>query len=179
MIPLGYMAKHVSAGPEWLKAPQVSRIYSVSSCISKDFGKWVEAWKHNGYWFFDAPERIAEVAAERQIDLSGTTLFYYEGFAEEYDSEFGWTAYHPEPSFQLKVVLPDKKALRGFDVVCYSQGNSAECSPLSCNGLAAEMPVNAFCLLNTPEEAKSLLEAGRFIHSEPGPYRVIAVYAVN
>lgn len=48
MIPLGYMAKRVTPGMEWLKAPQVSRICSVSSCISEDFGQWIDAWKHNG-----------------------------------------------------------------------------------------------------------------------------------
>jgi hypothetical protein len=179
MIPLGYMAKRVEPGMEWLKAPQVSHIYSVSSCISEDFGKWIDAWKHNGYWFFDSPQLINTVAADLKIDLSGTTLLYYEGFAEEYDPESGWSACRPEPSFPLKVVPPTKKTLRGFDVVCYSQGNSAECSPLSCNGLAAEMPVNEFCLLNSLEEAKSLLEAGRFTNSEPGPYRILAVYEVD
>ena len=179
MIPLGYMAKRVSAGTAWLKAPQVSQVCSVSSCISEDFGKWIDAWKHNGYWFFDSPRLIEEVATDRMIDLTDTTLFYYEGFEQEYDSETGWALYRPEPSFPLQVVPPGEKTLRGFDVVTYSQGNSPECSPLSCNGLAAEMPVNEFCLLNSLEEAKALLDAGRFTHSEPGPYRIIAVYAVD
>ena len=179
MIPLGYMAKRVAPAMEWLKAPQVSRIYSVSSCISEDFGKWIVAWKHNGYWFFDSPRLIAEVAAERKIDLSGTTSFYYEGSAEEFDPESGWAAYQPEPSFPVQVVPPENKILRGFDVVTFSHRNSPECSPLSCNGLASEMPVNEFCLLKSLDEAKALLEAGRFKHSEPGPYRIIAVYAVD
>ena len=179
MIPLGYMAKRVSAGTAWLKTPQVSQVCSVSSCISEDFGKWIDAWKYNGHWFFDSPRLIAEVARERKIDLSDTTLFYYEGFAEEYDPESGWTPYRPEPSFPVQVEPPEKKSLRGFDVVTFSYQNSAECSPLSCNGLAAEMPVNEFCLLNSLEEAKALLEANRFIHSEPGPYRILAVYTVD
>ena len=42
MIPLGYMAKRVFARMDWLEAPQVSRICSVSSCISEDFGKWID-----------------------------------------------------------------------------------------------------------------------------------------
>ena len=179
MIPLGYMAKRVSAGSEWLKAPQVSQIYSVSGCISEDFGKWIDAWKHNGYWFFDSPRVIAEVAAERKIDLTGTTLFYYEGFEEEYDPESRWAPYRPEPAFPLGLEPPAAKTLRGFDVVTYSQGNSPEHSPLSCNGLAAEMKVNEFCLLESLEEAKALLEAGRFTLSEPGPFRILAVYTAD
>jgi hypothetical protein len=179
MIPLGYMAKRVMAGMEWLNASQVLQIYSVSSCISEDFGKWIDAWKHNGYWFFDSPQLINTAAAELKIDLSGTTFLYYEGYAQEYDPESGWAAYQPNPYFPVQVIPPEKKILRGFDVVTFSHDNSAECSPLSCNGLAAEMPVNEFCLLNSLEEAKALLEAGRFTHSEPGPYRILAVYAVD
>ena len=37
MIPAGYMAKHVAARPDGLKANQVKNIYSVSNCISDDF----------------------------------------------------------------------------------------------------------------------------------------------
>lgn len=176
MTPLGYMAKRVAAGAECLKAPQVVRICSVSSCISEDFGDWIGAWKHNGHWFFDSPRLIAEVAAERKTDLSGVTIFYYEGIAEEYDPGVGWKPCHAEPSFPTRVEPPDTKILRGFDVVTFSQGNAHECSPLSCNGLAAEMPVNAFCLLDSLAEARALLEAGRFNDSEPGPCRILAVY---
>ena len=179
MIPLGYMAKRIYVETAWLKAPQVSQIYSVSACISEDFGKWIDAWKHNGYWFFDSPRLIAEVAAEQKIDLTGTTLFYYEGFEQEYDPESGWAPYQPEPAFPLRVGPPETKTLRGFDVATFSYHNSVECSPLSCNGLAAEITVNEFCLLKSLEEAKALLEAGRFIPSEPGPYRILAVYTVD
>lgn len=179
MIPLGYMAKWVATRSEWLKAPQVSEIYSVSSCISEDFGKWIDAWKHNDHWFFDSPRLIAEVAAAQTIDLTGTTLFYYEGFENEYDPETGWAPCRTEQSFPTQVVPPVGKTLRGFDVVTYSQGNSRECSPLSCNGLAAELATNEFCLLLSFEDACAALEAGRFKNSEPGPYRIIAVYTID
>jgi hypothetical protein len=178
MIPLGYMAKVVHRRDAWLKAPQVSEIYSVSSCLSDDFADWIGAWKHNGFWFFDSPALIAEVAEVLKADLTGTTLFYYEGLDREYLPESGWRTYTPEPSFPLQVVAPERPILRGFDVVTYSQGNAPECSPLSCNGLAEQIPTNAFCLLDSLEETKALLDAGRFTHAEPGPYRILAVYTV-
>lgn len=178
MIPLGYMAKVVAARPEWLKAPQVSKIHSVSACISKDFGQWIDAWRHNGYWFFDSPQLIAGIAAEQNIDLGGITMFYYEGFETEYDLETGWRPYQPEPSFPLQVLPPPSKTLCGFDVVTFHGGSTPECSPLSCNGMAAELKANEFCLLPTLEEAVAALEAGHFNNSEPGPYRIIAVYTV-
>lgn len=66
----------------------------------------------------------------------------------------------------------------GYDVVTFSTGNSAECSPLSCNSVAREVGTNEHCLLICLEEAKRLLEEGKFKNSEPGPFRIFAVYSV-
>ncbi|MGQ0554553.1 MAG: hypothetical protein ACT4PN_01220, partial [Nitrospiraceae bacterium] len=76
MIPAGYMAKRVVGNPDWLKASGVEDIYAVSGCISKDFADYIKFWKHNGYWFFDSPDIIEQVAQEHSIDLAGTTMFY-------------------------------------------------------------------------------------------------------
>ena len=51
MIPVGYMAKRIVNGPDWLKATNVVDLYSVSSCFSEDFTDYINYWKHNGYWF--------------------------------------------------------------------------------------------------------------------------------
>ena len=75
--------------------------------------------------------------------------------------------------------MPDEKELTGYDVVTFSFGNSAECSPLSCNALADEMQTNQHCLLSTLEQARQLLEWGRFDNTEPGPYRIFAVHSVR
>ena len=69
--------------------------------------------------------------------------------------------------------------LEGYDVVTFSARTSAECSPLSCNVLAAEMETNEHCLLPSFERAAQLLEEGRFTNAEPGPYRVFAVHSVS
>lgn len=83
MIPVGYMAKRVSKKPDWLDAPQVIDIYSVSSCVSEDFADYTNYWKHNGYWLFDSPGAIRAVAKENAIELEGTSLFYYEAYEME------------------------------------------------------------------------------------------------
>ncbi len=58
-------------------------------------------------------------------------------------------------------------------------GSSAgfECSPLSCNGMAGEIPVNRYCLLDNVEQA--LRVAARFDEEqpEPGDYFVVEVSA--
>ena len=180
MIPVGYMAKRVSLHPDWLQTERVVDIYSVSNCISKDFADYIPYWKHNGYWFFDSPEIIRELAHARSVDLTSTSLFYYEVHDLEFDAPTReWRSFVPEASFKTQVVVPDEKELTGYDVVTFSFGNSAECSPLSCNALADEMQTNQHCLLSTLEQARQLLEWGRFDNTEPGPYRIFAVHSVR
>jgi len=178
MIPAGYLAKKVSPKPDWLKAPQVTEIYSLSECISENFADYVNDWKHNGFWLFDSPDAIRLAAQASSSNLAGTHLFYYEVHEQEFDGS-SWRAWEPEQSLATNVLMPTGKQLDGFDVVTFSQRNLPECSPLSCNGLAAEISTNAHCLLPTFEEAYSLLSGGLFNNSEPGPYRIFSVYSTS
>jgi hypothetical protein len=178
MIPVGYMAKHVKAKLDWLRAPQVVDICSVSGCISEDFADYINYWKHNGYWLFDSPEVIKNTAEENSIQLEGTSLFYYEAHETEFDGE-KWRPYIPEPATPTNVIPPSRKQLEGFDVVTFSCGNAPEHSPLSCNGLANELGANAHCLFPSFDEAETLLNNGAFHKCEPGPYRIFSVYSVD
>jgi len=164
MIPAGYMAKHVRERPDSLKAAQVTDLYSVSPCMSNNFADYISLWKHNGYWLFDSPQIILAAARENSIDVTPTTLFYYEVYELEFDGK-SWNTF--APNFPANVTPPVRKTLEGFDVVTFSAGTSPECSPLSCNGLAASVPTNAHCLLPSFEAAVQALEAGRFKNTEP------------
>ena len=180
MIPAGYMAKRVSIRPESFPAAQVVDVYSVSKHISNDFTDYITNWKHNGYWFFDSPTIIRQLARENSINIEGTRLFYYEVHALEFDGDLNeWTTFEPELSFTTNVVVPPAKALEGYDVVTFSAGTNAECSPLSCNTLATEVRTNGHCLLESLEQAQNLLASGKFKNGEPGPYRIFAVYSVE
>jgi hypothetical protein len=117
------------------------------------------------------------LARDQKIDLTGTKYFYYEVYEFEYDDKNAWRTFSPEASFVTNVTIPKNKHLEGFDVVTFSVGTSPECSPLSCNSLAADIKVNRHCLLTTFEEAKLSLESGIFKNAEPGPYRIFAVYS--
>lgn len=178
MIPAGYMAKRIMRAPsDWFKTERVVDIYSVSGDMSDDFADYIEFWKHNGYWFFDSPQAIVDLARDKSIDLDGTKLFFYEVYEFEFD-EGQWNEFRREPSFKTDVLVPVQKSLEGFDVVTFTARTSAEHSPLSCNGLASEIETNAHCLLASAERAKELLEAGAFKDGEPGPHRIFAVYSV-
>lgn len=181
MIPAGYMAKQVAARPDWLKANGVKDVYSVSSCVSDVFADYINYWKHNGYWLFDSPEAIRAVGEEHGLDLTDTSLFFFEVYEHEYDGdEKSWKPIAPpESSFETKVFQPDAKNLEGYDVVTFYAHTSPECSPLSCNSLASEIETNEHCLLASFDVAKQLLEEGKFESSEPGPYRIFAVYSVQ
>ena len=177
MIPLGYMLKKVAAAPEWMQAPQVEQVCSLSNHVSEDFAHYVDLWKHNGWWLFDSPASVEEAAAEKSIGLTGLTLFYYEAFEDEYDEDGKtWSAISPEAGFVTAVMIPEVKALMGYDVVTYTVNAAPECSPLSCNALAKDIATNRFCLLDDFEQARNLLESGAFDGSEPGPFRIVAVY---
>lgn len=180
MRPVGYMAKRVVRRPDWIKAPKVDDVYSVSGCVSEYFSDYIKYWRHNGYWFFDSPEIIKALALEHTIDLRNCKVFYYEVFEEEFnDEKHGWEPFKPDDGFKTSVAAPVRMQLEGYDVVTFSVHTSPECSPLSCNNLAEGMKTNSHCLFSSFEEAKAHIEARDFDNSEPGPFRIFAVYSVN
>lgn len=178
MIPAGYLAKRVCMKPDWLQAPQVTAIYSLSGCVSEMFANYVGYWKHNGFWLFNSPEVIETLAQENSIDLTGTMLFYYEAYEKEFDGDT-WHPYEPDSSFKTNVVVPVDKELEGFDVVTFYARNLPECSPLSCNYLARELLTNSHCLFQSFDQAETNVTKGAFKDGEPGPYRIFSVYSVK
>ena len=180
MIPLGYMYKRISQRPDWLGVGSVVDIYSASECISKNFCDYINYWKHNGFWLFDSPSVMERLADKQAINLEGCTLFYYEAYEHQFlQDEKEWADYSPIEDFKTKVVVPPTRRLEGYDVSTFLCGNKPECSPLSCNYLARELPVNAHCLFANFEEAKCAIDSGKFEHSEPGPLRILAVYSIT
>jgi hypothetical protein len=178
MVPVGYLAKSSCKKPEVFKMPNVVDIYSVGSCVNPDFADYINYWKHNGYWLFDSPEIIRAVAQEHDIDLQGSKLFYYEAHEMEFTGDH-WRSFSPEPSIPVNIAQPSQKKLEGFDVVTFCTGNEPGHSPLSCNGLAEELPTNSHCLFDSFDEAETSLSSGMFTGGEPGPYRIFAVYSVD
>ncbi len=177
MIPIGYMAKRVARRPEWIAAPKVIDVYSVSDCVNDNFADYIPHWKHNDQWFFDSPESIKSLAAEIPTHLEDCVLFYYESYELEFDGK-NWNPYRLEFANPIKLIPPSDKWLEGFDVVTFRAGNSPEHSPLSCNSIADDLPTNKHCLFDSLDETKSHLENEAFAEGEPGPHRIYAVYTV-
>lgn len=186
MIPVGYMAKRMPQSDDWLKhmkGPLSSAVYSVGSSVNDDFADYVNYWKHNGWWFFDSPAAIQEVAREHSINLDDTLLFFYEVYEFEFH-DGDWRSFS---TWDVKwkasggIVMPTKRLLEGYDVVTFWAENSPapEHSPLSCNALANELKTNYHCLFQTFEEAQSAVNDGKFAGAEPGALRIFAVFSVD
>ena len=177
---MGYMAKSSVRKPPGFELACVEDVYSVGRCVNDTFADYIDCWKHNGYWLFDSPEVIREVAREKSVSLDGARLFYYEAYEMEFDEKrMQWAGFGPEPSMKTAVLVTEKRVLEGYDLVTFFCRTSPECSPLSCNGVAENVPVNEHCLVRAFEEAKAALEDGKFSGAEPGPYRIFAVYSAD
>lgn len=175
-----YLYKRVAARPDWIRVEPVDDIYSLSGCVSEVFADYINYWRHNGYWLFDSPRVIEDLAKENGIPLEDLQLFFYEVYEMEYnDSEKRWQSFGPEESFRTNVQPPEHRRLEGFDVTTFSVHTLPECSPLSCNSLAETIRTNRHCLFETFDEARRALETGMFDNSEPGPFRITAVYSVE
>jgi hypothetical protein len=173
MIDAGYFARRVAPAPEHLGAPGVREICSVSECMSPGADDWISAWRHNGFgWFNLVADAVSVVPEARRGEFR---LFAYRIHPDVFQGPARVTVslpgdVHPEP-------LPEGFRSIGFDSASRSsaEGLSLECSPLSCNGLAAELPVNEHCLF--PSLAAAIAGAQRFAaeQPEPGDYYVVEV----
>jgi len=177
MISLGYMAKRIpKERPDGLQAPGVVDVYSVSDCVNDTLADYSNGWEHNGFWMFDSPVAIQTAAVANEIDIQGAMLFFYEAYESEFDGHDRLPIL-PEASFETQVLVPPTKHLQGFDVVTFCDGPNSH-SPLSCNGIAADVKTNQHCLFASLDEAVAALESDAFDQCEAGPYRIYAVYSV-
>ena len=173
MIDGGYFARRVMPRPAHLAAPGVHEICSVSECMSPGADDWIAAWRHNGLGWFNRVDDALSVVPEAQ--RHEFRVFAYRVHPEVFrgGTRIGLSLpadVQPDP-------LPPGFSSLGFDSASKSsaEGLSLECSPLSCNGLAAELPVNEHCLF--PTFAAAVAGAERFAaeQPEPGDYYVVEV----
>lgn len=175
---IGYFARPRKENPEWSgnKPPGVEAICSVSHCsVPGGFDELFD-WRDNGMRVYDTPAlawSIMQIELRPQCDL-----FAYWTFALRF-------VRGTIESFPVKEVSPipmDGTFIRlGYDLVSWEPGFAFfGHSPLSCNGLADEVPVNRYYLLDTAAEAFALaptLEVpGQPTRGEPGPYFIVEVW---
>jgi len=75
--------------------------------------------------------------------------------------------------------LPASFGRLGFDVVSRHSDATFECSPLSCNYMAREIPVNRYCLIETEAEAFQVARDFSRSEPEPGSYCLVEVWRAD
>ena len=166
---IGYFAKRRTAKPTFLDAPNVIEICSVSPCIAAPPDGWIEHWTHNDWFVYNSPDEARRVAKN---DLeSDFAIYAYRllpvAFAEDME---------PLEITVSPTALPEHFEPLGFDVVSRDMTPMFECSPLSCNSMAPEAPINEYCLLSSLEEAEKFARRCAKEQPEPGTYFVVEVW---
>lgn len=135
---------------------------------------WIELWLHNDFgWFNRIADalRVVPVGLERDYRLFGYRI-HPEVFTTAGRVPFVRPDdVRPEPIGHEFLTL-------GFDVASRTPGVGVlgfECSPLSCNMMAAEIRANEFCLLTHLDDANAVAERFAAEQPEPGDYHVIEV----
>lgn len=192
MIPAGYLLKRIAPPPGYVASGSIADVCSASDCVNEDVIDLQNIWAHNGFGVANAPADLwsrlpdPDPGAGKAVDDG--VLFYYEVYEREIPSD-GWTfdpgGWRPlspptAPGVDTDVTPPSeglKTQLIGYDVVVFDDFLAH--SPLSCNGAAERLPVNARCLFDTLDEARAAIDVGAFIGSEDGIYRIFSVSIVT
>ncbi len=166
---VGYFPKHTAVPADWCGPPHVAEICSVSDCVSAAPSGWIDHWLHNDWGFFNTPTDAELVIPPGS---RGFTIFAYRllpvRFVRGRSESLAIGELAVEPLSAAFVSL-------GFDAVNKVYSAFFECSPLSCNGLAGEVAVNPFCLVENLEQAVALADRFSREEPEPGPYYVLEV----
>jgi hypothetical protein len=168
---IGYFPKRRTKRPEWLNAPRVDELSSVSTCFATAPSGWIEHWRHNELWVYDTPDIALSVVpadARSEFDLYAYRMFPLQ-IADTQDEPF------PIPALAVEPMASGFQRL-GYDIVTRAAQTSFECSPLSCNHMAEHTPTNRYCLLDDAETAFQLARTFEGDGCEPGPYHIIEVW---
>ena len=189
MLAAGYLLKRTAPPSGWLHSGirHVKNVASVADCVNDNVVDVQAAWQHNSFGLANTHDTLKALADEQGLDAEGAVLFYT---AYEYElASDGWTfdasawrARTPVPSSSVPDAVErpseDKTTLLGFDVVVFEDYLAH--SPLSCNSVASELPVNEHCLFDDFDGAVRAIDAGAFGGGcEPGVYTVFSVSRVD
>lgn len=144
---LGYLPKKLATRPDWLECPNVKLIASVSECISPTPPDRIDRWEHNHLGLYDS-EALATAIIPRDKSTEYTIfahcalpVVFHDGHPSDWNPWTNTETTLPELDTEYNEHL-------GFDIVGYTNGGFFECSPLSCNGVAKNINVNRFCLVD-------------------------------
>jgi len=170
----GYFPK-ITAVPEGFGGPpHLAEICSVSGCVNGEPEDWIQLWIHNDLFFFNSPDDARRASGDdHRFEIFAYRVLearFVDGRREDW-SPGDLAAVKP---------LPAGYASIGFDAVSRYAGGAFDCSPLSCNYMWREYPVNKYCLVESLDTATAVAErCSQAGQAEPGPYFVFEVLRDN
>lgn len=171
MLDGGFAARRVAAAPALEAFRGVEAVCSVSNCISQPADERIEPWLHNDFgWFNAMPD-----ALQRVPDEVLPRLFAYRVHDEIFRK--GHALPLEKPDNVSPDPIPATFATLGFDAVSRSTSTTLgfDCSPLSCNLMAAGYSANEHCLFATLDAARDAARRFSIDQPEPGDYYVVEV----
>jgi hypothetical protein len=168
----------------WFPAEEASVrvVCSVSDCLSEPPPGWVDRWDFNRARCYDS--EAAALATIPLGDGARYACFLYRLVPAVLDDDGRRVPVDPDEVFDDRLpplpapAAPPAGYVRlGYDVVSIGSTDGFECSPLSCNGMAGEIPVNRYCLLDDVERALGVARRFDEEQPEPGDYVVVEVSA--
>lgn len=185
---LGYSRRELPPRPDWTADPRVERIASVTECRGSRPEGWIERWDFNDAGLYEDPSHPSLAG----VDQARYHLFSHEFYPLRFD-RYGGTVEIPLADVFGATFVPPRRGTDGlvfigFDIVQrWVEGQPGKvdanafsggfgCSPLSCNGLAPEHPVNRLCLIDRWEDAVSTARRLGIQQPEPGCYYIFGVH---
>lgn len=190
---LGYGFKECQTRPKWAEDLRVREIASVTKCNLPQPGGLTERWGFNSAGYFSSPERAtADLAASN--DPAPFCLFAYDFYPLRFDPYSNSVAVDPAEVFGEHFDSPPRPAVdTGFEFLGYDAvvrwaeiepghanervlGGGFGCSPLFCNSLSREHPINSHCLIDQWDDAVAAARRFAKDQPEPGCYYIFGVW---
>ena len=155
-------------------------VWSVSECIAHRPDEWVHRWDFNRAFCYNTERQALDTIPNGSRDQF--ELFAYRIIPIQFS--IGGKAREVKLG---DVYLPGlievetEPALTGFEIAGYDIVNIEAghlgfgCSPLSCNGCAAEHAVNSHCLIDELDRAAEIARIFADSEPEPGPYYLVEI----
>jgi len=190
---VGYFPRHPAPAPPGLLQRGVAEIGNLGHYGSDGPKNWVDQWRHNQMWFYDSEEVVRKVIADAieihiepdperdppwQVRLThengvGFDFYAYKLFPVSFTE--GKQEPFELPFLNVTPLARDYEWL-GYDAVNKTCCAQFECSPLFCNGMCEEIPVNRWCLIDERERAFEVANYFSVRKPEPGAYFVVEVW---
>ncbi len=182
---LGYQAKEKTPKPDWLDVENVDEIASMSTCIARAPD---QIWTDNVFimmGYYETPELARKSITDNAsytINAYRVSLFVADAGNFHRMTELEMIGFGKSPlpgtieQGVRPVPIPSDFEFLGYDAVSDSGGCNLGCSPLSCNHMAEEIPVNRYCLIDRLEDAIAAARRFSIEQPEPGSYYVVEVW---